>query len=125
MDSIGKTHEITVKTLSPLHIGGTITFSPNADYYLSNNRNQICFLDDKAVGEIVHQKQKVNEFVEMVKRTASENKSKVLRCFFQNELRMNIESLEPQRRFPLYWSGNGNPVEIGGCLGIEERAYIP
>ncbi len=120
--SLGCKIPVSIKLLSPLHIGGTDVLSPLADYWMDKEKN-ICLVNSQALAELVSSSGQVERYIRGVENVAIEKKGKFLQSLVKDDLKGELETMLTGEKIPS--SGIQNPIEIDCCIKTDDSPYIP
>src|SRR5450759_1267464 len=119
---LGYSLPLTMRVITPVHIGSADVLSPIADYYFDNNK--INLIDSDRFAELLVMKKKDIEFIRAVERITNEKKTTFLKNFCQLHLQCELKDIPVTKSIPAI--GNlGNPTEINQCIKTDGKPYLP
>lgn len=119
---LGRRMPISITTITPLHIGGSETLSPLADYWMDAQKN-ICLVDTALLAESIYSAGQTENYINAVKQVAIERKGNLLPNFAKGNLAREMTGLLSGKKMKGY--GIYNPVEIDCCIKTDDLPYLP
>ncbi|SFP83127.1 type III-A CRISPR-associated RAMP protein Csm5 [Parafilimonas terrae] len=121
-EALGVHMPVTIKTITPLHIGSGEVLSPLADYWMDDKKN-IHLINQDAFSQLIQKKNRTNEYVKFATAIANENKTNALSNFAKTFLDEEISALSEKIIFKSF--GINNPIKIDCCLQTEGKPFVP
>ena len=120
--TLGTAFPVTIKVLTPLHIGNGETLSPYADYVLDSNRN-LRLINADALATALYDQKQIDHYIKDVIDTSTISKQAVLSQFIQHDLKADINAFMSKETLEGF--GIENPILVDRCITTDGKAYLP
>lgn len=118
---LGYSFPLSLRILTPVHIGNGQDLSPLTDYYLTNGK--IHLLDQEKFSELIYHCGEVENFIRSVEAVTDQSKEYLIKSFTKNHLKLDLDTLPVKSSLASY--GVQNPLVINECIKTDEKPYLP